>query len=48
MKGFIRFLWLTLLIVMLSAIALGAKRGEWRRIKTNAENLCTACIGLGK
>lgn len=48
MKLFFRLLWVTLLVVMILVIAFGAKRGEWRRIKTNAEILCTSCIGLGK
>ncbi|MBC7327309.1 hypothetical protein H5T87_04245 [bacterium] len=47
-KSLFRSLWFILLVIALSIVVFGAKRGEWKKIKTNAEYICTSCIGLGK
>jgi len=48
MKVLYRLIWLLLVVVMISLTAFGVKRGEWKKIRTNAEIICTSCIGLGK
>lgn len=48
MKNFVRFLWIMLVFLSLSMALFGAKRGEWMRVKVNAEIICTSCVGLGK
>lgn len=37
-----------LLLAVVFFIFFGVKRGEWKRIETNAKIICTSCIGLGK
>ncbi|MBC7330459.1 thioredoxin [bacterium] len=48
MKALFRLIWLLLVIAMISLTAFGVKRGEWKKVKINAEIICTSCIGLGK
>jgi hypothetical protein len=48
MRALYRLIWLLLVVVMISLTAFGVKRGEWKKVKLNAEIICTSCIGLEK
>ncbi|MGB9606958.1 MAG: thioredoxin [bacterium] len=48
MSNLFRLLWILLVIGTVLIIAFGARRGEWKRIKSNATILCTSCVGLEK
>ena len=40
------YLWLLAVCLAAALIFSGLRRGEWLDVKEQANNLCTACIGL--
>jgi len=43
----VRLLRVTLLVLSIAAIVLGAMNGEVRTVVTKAINVCLQCIGIG-
>lgn len=48
MRLLYRFLWILFVLIAVFMMVFGAQRGEWKRIRANAEIVCTSCVGLSK